>query len=126
MGVVLVRGVQEEGVIACVKHFAFNSDEKCPVQSIYNLRSKNRKRSISPTFSVVQLYIGYGNSKMDRPVKQLCGFEREVMKPGESKEIAIRCPLEKLNITILSQESGYLSICSIRFLLVLPVRTGIC
>lgn len=31
MGAALVRGVQDEDVMACVKHFAFNQMENAPV-----------------------------------------------------------------------------------------------
>jgi beta-glucosidase len=45
---------------------------------------------------VVQMYIGFKNSKVDRPVKLLRGFKRVELKAGESKEVSISCPLEKL------------------------------
>lgn len=45
---------------------------------------------------VVQLYVGFRNSKVDRPVKQLRGFKRVKLEAGEEKEVVIRCPLEKL------------------------------
>ncbi|NLW02201.1 MAG: glycosyl hydrolase [Clostridiaceae bacterium] len=45
---------------------------------------------------VVQLYIGFENSKIDRPKKLLRGFRRVSLDPGEEKEIAILCPFEKL------------------------------
>lgn len=45
---------------------------------------------------VVQVYIGYENSKVDRPVKQLGGFARVKVQPGEEKSVSINIPLEKL------------------------------
>ena len=45
---------------------------------------------------VVQLYVGFGNSAVDRPVKQLRGFCRVHVKAGEEKEVEITTPLEKL------------------------------
>lgn len=45
---------------------------------------------------VVQLYIGFANSSVDRPVKQLRGFKRIFLQPGEEKKVTITCPLEKL------------------------------
>jgi beta-glucosidase len=45
---------------------------------------------------VVQLYTGFGNSGVDRPIKLLRGFRRISLKPGEAKEITISCPIEKL------------------------------
>jgi len=45
---------------------------------------------------VVQLYIGFGNSKIDRPRKLLRGFARVSLDPGAEKEVTISCPAEKL------------------------------
>lgn len=45
---------------------------------------------------VIQLYIGFSHSKIDRPVKLLKGFTRISLLPGESKYAEIRCPLEEL------------------------------
>lgn len=45
---------------------------------------------------VVQVYAGFENSAVDRPVKQLVGFQRVPLKAGEAKDITIVTPLEKL------------------------------
>jgi beta-glucosidase len=45
---------------------------------------------------VIQLYIGFKNSRVDRPVKLLRGFTRVSLKPGEKKEVNISCSLDKL------------------------------
>jgi beta-glucosidase len=45
---------------------------------------------------VVQLYVGFENSKVDRPVKILRGFERVSLEPGETKDVKIFCPNEEL------------------------------
>lgn len=45
---------------------------------------------------VVQLYVGFENSSVDRPVKQLRGFKRVHIKAGEEKEVTITVPFEKL------------------------------
>ena len=45
---------------------------------------------------VVQVYVGFENSAVDRPVKQLRGFQRVSVKAGEEKEVEITTPLEKL------------------------------
>jgi len=45
---------------------------------------------------VVQLYVGFSNSAIDRPVKLLRGFKRIALKPSEEKEAVISCPVEKL------------------------------
>ncbi len=45
---------------------------------------------------VLQLYVGFGNSEIDRPVKLLRGFRRINLLPGEEKEVTIYCPIEKL------------------------------
>ena len=45
---------------------------------------------------VVQIYAGYENSSVDRPLRQLCGFQRVSLDPGEEKTVEIAIPLEKL------------------------------
>lgn len=45
---------------------------------------------------VVQMYVGYSQSKIDRPVKVLRGFERITLLPGEKKIVEIACPVEKM------------------------------
>ncbi|MCI5874236.1 MAG: glycoside hydrolase family 3 C-terminal domain-containing protein [Clostridiales bacterium] len=45
---------------------------------------------------VVQVYVGFKNSAVDRPVKQLRGFRRVSVKAGEEKEVVITIPFEKL------------------------------
>ncbi|MGG1677162.1 beta-glucosidase [Neobacillus sp. NRS-1170] len=45
---------------------------------------------------VVQLYIGFSDSKVDRPIKSLRGFERVTLQPGEKQTVSVSCPIEKL------------------------------
>ena len=45
---------------------------------------------------VVQLYVGFKHSAVDRPVKLLRGFARVELKPGESRKVSISCPVSKL------------------------------
>ncbi|MGB8490644.1 MAG: glycoside hydrolase family 3 C-terminal domain-containing protein [Bacteroidales bacterium] len=45
---------------------------------------------------VVQLYIGFDNSSVEREHKLLKGFERVSLNPGESRKITIKCPLDKV------------------------------
>ncbi|KWX86938.1 glycoside hydrolase [Paenibacillus riograndensis] len=45
---------------------------------------------------VVQLYVGFGNSGLDRPVKVLRGFKRITLKPGQKEKVEIACPVEKI------------------------------
>ncbi len=45
---------------------------------------------------VVQVYVGFENSAVDRPVKQLRGFRRVSLKAGEEANVTITTPLEKL------------------------------
>ncbi|NLM97589.1 MAG: glycosyl hydrolase [Halanaerobiaceae bacterium] len=45
---------------------------------------------------VVQMYVGFRNSAIDRPVKVLRGFKRISLEPGEKKTIEISCPVERL------------------------------
>lgn len=45
---------------------------------------------------VVQMYVGFRNSEIDRSVKVLRGFQRVGLQPGESRQVTITCPVEKL------------------------------
>lgn len=45
---------------------------------------------------VIQLYVGFENSKVDRPIKSLRGFKRVTLEPKETTQVTITCPLEKL------------------------------
>lgn len=45
---------------------------------------------------VIQMYVGFSQSKVDRPVKVLRGFERVTLQPGEATRVEIQCPVEKL------------------------------
>ena len=47
---------------------------------------------------VVQIYAGYENSAVDRPVRQLCGFQRVSLTAGEEKEVDVVVPFEKLKV----------------------------
>ncbi len=45
---------------------------------------------------VVQLYIGFDNSSVEREHKLLKGFQRVSLEPGETIRVKIPCPFEKL------------------------------
>ncbi|AIQ67309.1 beta-glucosidase [Paenibacillus graminis] len=45
---------------------------------------------------VVQMYVGFSHSKIDRPVKVLRGFKRITLKPGQKEKVEIACPIEKI------------------------------
>jgi beta-glucosidase len=45
---------------------------------------------------VAQLYIGFGNSSIDRPVKLLRGFKKVQLDPGESTTVTFRLPVQDL------------------------------
>ena len=45
---------------------------------------------------IVQAYIGFKNSKIDRPIKLLKGFTRITLNPNEEKEVMIKIDKDKL------------------------------
>ncbi len=45
---------------------------------------------------VVQLYVGFDNSRIEREHKLLKGFERITLRPGETKNVKITCPFDKI------------------------------
>ncbi|AZS14320.1 beta-glucosidase family protein [Paenibacillus lutimineralis] len=46
---------------------------------------------------VVQLYIGFSQSQVDRPHKSLKGFERITLKPGKRQRVQLSCPIDSLH-----------------------------
>lgn len=46
---------------------------------------------------VIQMYIGFKNSEIDRPVKILRGFKRVDLAVGEKKIVEISCPISELS-----------------------------
>jgi beta-glucosidase len=45
---------------------------------------------------VVQLYIGFKNSSVDRPVKLLRGFQKVELHPGEKTQVKFEISMEEL------------------------------
>ena len=45
---------------------------------------------------VVQLYMGYEGSRVERPVKELKGFDRVELQPGETKQVIFDIPAHQL------------------------------
>ena len=45
---------------------------------------------------VMQLYIGFDNSSVEREHKLLKGFQRMTLNPGETKTVTLLCPFDKL------------------------------
>jgi beta-glucosidase len=69
----------------------FSSDEKGITASVTVTNTGGREGD-----EVVQLYIGFEGSPVDRPVKILRGFERVNVKAGESKRVTLFCPKDEL------------------------------
>lgn len=57
---------------------------------------------------VVQMYIGFSDSSIDRPVKILRGFKRVFLQAGESEKIHIVCPASEL--TWFNEKSGQMEL----------------
>ena len=45
---------------------------------------------------VVQMYVGFANSAIDRPVKLLRAFEKVALQPGETRTVSLEVPVEEL------------------------------
>lgn len=45
---------------------------------------------------VLQLYIGFDNSPVEREHKLLKGFQRVSLEPGESKRVVLSCPFDRI------------------------------
>ena len=46
--------------------------------------------------TVLQLYVGFDRSAVDRPHRSLCGFVRVALGAGEERFVRVRCPLSQL------------------------------
>lgn len=46
---------------------------------------------------VVQLYVGFSNSSIDRPVKLLRGFEKVYLEPGETRQVEMEVLVDDLS-----------------------------
>ena len=76
--------------------FFYNSTIQTPlIETIERLAKENGiPRTRVPALMAHEL--GFENSAVDRPVKQLRGFQRVAIKAGEETEVEITTPLEKL------------------------------
>lgn len=74
-----------------VKDAEFHTDEKKVFASCQVTNTGETEGT-----EVVQMYVGFKNSSVDRPVKILRGFKRVSLKPGETKKVSIECPVEQL------------------------------
>ena len=45
---------------------------------------------------VIQMYVGFPHSKVDRPVRTLKGFKRVSLQPSEKRTVVISCPVDEL------------------------------
>lgn len=45
---------------------------------------------------VIQMYVGFPHSKVDRPVRTLKGFKRVHLQPSERRTVILSCPLREL------------------------------
>lgn len=74
-----------------IEEAAFGADNNC-VKASCNVTNTGSREGTE----VVQMYVGFENSLVDRPVKLLRGFKRITLKEGESQTVEISCPLEEL------------------------------
>lgn len=76
--------------------FELRDAEFCAENTTVSASCKIKNTGDVAGTEVVQMYVGFGNSRIDRPVKILRGFARVELQPGEEKEVTITCPVEKL------------------------------
>jgi beta-glucosidase len=70
---------------------SFSIDKKnilisCSVKNVGKVRGSE----------IVQAYVGFSKSKIDRPLKKLFGFDRISLDPNEEKTVIITCPIKEL------------------------------
>jgi beta-glucosidase len=69
----------------------FSADDKTVTAACLVWNAGNRSGA-----TVIQLYMGFKNSKIDRPKKLLRGFVKVFLDAKERKRVFISCPVEKL------------------------------
>lgn len=96
--------LEKEGVKPCVPYgfgLSYTNFDFSKAEFYADNDNVNAKCMVTNTGKVqgdevVQMYVGFKNSSVDRPVKILRGFTRVSLKAGESKEVTINCPKEEL------------------------------
>jgi beta-glucosidase len=73
----------------------FDSDRVKPDGAITALVDVRNTGAV-PGDEIVQIYVGYEAPALDRPVKELKGFARVHVEPGESRPVAIPFPAKDL------------------------------
>ena len=53
-------------------------------------------RGVDIDSAAMQLYVGYPGSSVDRPVRELKGFARVPLRPGETRTVALALPASEL------------------------------
>jgi len=82
---------------ATFKHDNFVlGDEKISQDGIIHARVDVTNTGSVPGEETVQAYAGYVNSAVDRPVKELKGFSKVMLEPGEVKTVEIQIPASDL------------------------------
>ena len=46
---------------------------------------------------VAQMYVGFANSAVDRPVKLLRDFDKVALQPGETRTVTLDVPVKELS-----------------------------
>ncbi|GIV33298.1 MAG: glycosyl hydrolase [Chitinophagales bacterium] len=70
-----------------ISELALSSRTLCPGDTLY-ITAKVKNTGNRSGAEVVQLYIGFGHSTLDRPVKLLRGFQKVYLQPAEHREVA--------------------------------------
>ena len=98
------RKLQKEGVEPSVPYgFGLSYTTFAVSEAVFEVRGESLHASCTVTNTgtvrgeeVIQCYVGYSNSMIDRPVKELKGFLRIALRPGESKRAEIIVSLDRL------------------------------
>jgi beta-glucosidase len=72
------------------------SADKIKADGKVNISVKVKNTGKRAGDEVVQLYVHQVKSSVKRPAKELCGFQRVGLKPGETKTVSLTLPAEKL------------------------------
>ncbi|MCK9422375.1 MAG: fibronectin type III-like domain-contianing protein [Bacteroidales bacterium] len=78
LAVSYIKALQSQGVIASVEHFALNNQEW-----------QRTEVNVIAGSETIKLYVSDTHNPLPRPVKELKGFAKVVLNPGQEKKVTM-------------------------------------
>jgi beta-glucosidase len=97
-GYTKLEKTQQTSLCVCYGRTTFNQSN-----AVFSIEGGQLRAAIDVTNTgertgdqVIQLYVGFENSAVDRPRRLLRGFKRVTLQPGERMRVEVSCPVDKL------------------------------